>query len=97
MNRACARRLLAVPVLLWAALATTPAVADSRAYATIDTGDEATVARVLAAVADGGGGAFRGGGHHGGSHGNGHGNAHGNGHAHGSGHGHGHPHCPPPP
>ncbi|MEU7607289.1 hypothetical protein, partial [Streptomyces sp. NPDC041003] len=53
MNRACAQRLLAVPVLLWAALAATPAVADSCAYATTCSGDAATAARGRSSVSIG--------------------------------------------
>ncbi|WP_235438760.1 hypothetical protein, partial [Streptomyces yangpuensis] len=64
MNRACARRLLAVPVLLWAALSVTPAVADSSAYATTDPGDGVNVAAVVAAASGDGRGRGRGGGHH---------------------------------
>ncbi|MGO4460168.1 hypothetical protein AB4039_23145, partial [Streptomyces sp. M-16] len=82
MNRACARRLLAVPVLLWAALSASPAVADSCAYATIDAGDGRTVLEAFAAAGGGADGDGRGGGHHHDGHGGGHGGGH---------------HCPPPP
>ncbi|MFJ6723161.1 hypothetical protein ACIQOD_32135, partial [Streptomyces sp. NPDC091259] len=108
MNRACARRLLAVPVLVWAAMSVTPAVADSRASTSISPGDGtdpvgiSTAANGVRAVAG------EGGGHHDDAREDGRGNDLGNGRAggrddgpghgwdHGWGHHHGH-HCPPPP
>ncbi|WP_129593354.1 hypothetical protein [Streptomyces sp. C] len=82
MNRALARRLLAAPVLLWASLSATPAVADSCAYATVGSADGTSVVELYAYAGSGGNGAGRGGGHHGG-HGNGHTCGHrGKGHAH---------------
>ncbi|MCF3184786.1 hypothetical protein IPZ70_33335, partial [Streptomyces polychromogenes] len=64
MNRALARRLLAVPVLLWAALSTTPAVADSCAYAVVGTGDDGASVEAYAYAGSAGRAAARGGGHH---------------------------------
>ncbi|MYT23073.1 hypothetical protein GTW69_22765, partial [Streptomyces sp. SID7760] len=88
MNRASTRRLLVVPVLLWAALSATSAVADSSAYATIDTGDGAGAPGLVATAGTGATASVRGGGHHGGGPPVGWGDGHGIGHGHDPGHGH---------